>query len=265
MSDYSLVQRGQIAATSADGAGPKDFTISAVKTASTFVTARVRDRRQNAFVQRGTVTWGDGTTSPQNVTLGTAIDLACTTCHVTFRENRDGNARGVAAELTSTTNLQLRFYGTIDAGENIEVSWEVIERKPRRMATVRLLNTTTVRMEWDGTLAAGETIEASFDVFDLENFGDDIKEILFRLQRILGDNMLQDSILLDNAGNMTQFRLRFFDSQANAAAATPDFTGGLQTGETARVTLTQDINVATNDRKSLLKVRTDVIATPGVN
>jgi hypothetical protein len=134
---------------------------------------------------------------------------------------------------------------------------------------VRLLDENTIRLEWDGTLAAGETIDAAYEVYDLENLGDDLKELLFREQRVLaylGENVIQDKILYNNAGVMTQYRLRVFDSKANANGATVDTENpSLETGELARSTVTQEIVAGKNDRSSLAKVLDLLLTTPGVD
>lgn len=272
MSTYNLVQRGVISATSADGAGPKDATLpTAIKTGSAFVVARIKDRRKDAFVQRGTVNLTDADTSPKIVTFGTAVDLACSELNVVgIKETRasDPNS-GVMAVLSSGTGITLTF-DALTPGDTLDLSYEVVERKARRSATVRILNSTTVRMEWDGTLTAGETLDAAFDCFDFDNAGDDLKELLFRLQRLLGymgENLVQDNILNDDAGNMVSFRMRVFDSKTNAEAATLDLPDGqaLEAGEVSRIAITQDVNITTADRMSLYKVITDLLSTPGVD
>lgn len=269
MSDYSLVQRGLISATSTDGAGPKDFTLpSAVKLASSFVVGFVRDRRRNTFVQRGQIAAVNPDTSPKDSAAFTAVDTVASHVTATWKENRAGNARGATLKLLSSTQVRMEWDGVLAAAETLTGEFEVVEHKPRRAAFLRILNATTVRMEWDGTLAVGETIEAHFEVFDMENLGDDVKELLFRLQRMLaylGENLLQDLIIFDDAGNMVSYRLRAFNSKVNAEAATVDTPGALETGELARQTVTQDINFARNDRLSLVRVITDLLATPGVN
>lgn len=269
MSDYSLVQRGLISATSADGAGPKDATLaSAVKPASTFVVGFVRDRRRNTFVQRGQIAAANPDVSPKDSAAFTAVDTTAAHVTATWKENRAGNARGATLKLLSSTQVRMEWDGVLAAAETLTGEFEVVEHKPRRGAFMRLLNATTVRLEWDGALVAGETIEAHYEAFDLENLGDDVKETLFRLQRMLaylGENLLQDVIVYDDAGNMVSYRLRLFNSKVNAEAATVDTPGGLETGELSRQTVTQDINFAKNDRLSLIRVLTDLLATPGVN
>ncbi len=269
MSDYSLAQRGVITADETDAAGvsPKTVTLgSTIKPASAFIVSSIRDTRKNVFVQRGIETIDNPDTTPRNVAI-TAVVLAASKVEVSAHEVQTGTALGVRARLTTTTNLELVFTNP-GAGDSIEVAWEVIQYMQPRSATLRILDPDNVRLEWDGTLVAGESIVASFDVWDIENFGDDIKELLFRLQRIagyLGENCVQDELTYDDAGNLTKFRLRLFDSKVNAEDATADTVGGLETGETARVDISQTIRIDKNDRILLLKVLTDLIVTPGVN
>lgn len=273
MSDYALVQRGSIAASSADGAGPKDFTLAtAVKLGSAFVVGHIRDKRRRTSVQRGVQNFTNATAFPVSVALGTAVDDAAAQVNITFKDSRatTPTVRGVTARLINA-GADIEFNAAaLGVGETLDVAWEVIEHKTSRQATLRLINATTVRLEWDGALAAGETITAMFEVFDFEDAGDDLKRVLFNSQRMLGylaENMLQDLIIYDDAGNMTQYRMRLFNSKTNAEAATVDIADAspLETGEWARVTVTQDINFQKNDRLSLLKVLTDLIATPGVS
>lgn len=271
MSSLTLVRRGTISATSSDGAGPKDSSaFAAVKTGSSFVVARIRDRRQDVSVQRGTVTISSGGTSPNDVTI-TAVDLACSKVSITVRENRDGNARGVTAKLTSTTNLRLAFYGTVDSSEFIEVEWEVSEHKSRRGATVALQSTTAVRMAWDGTLQPGETIDCAFDVYDLDDVGDQLLESDYKLLRLLGfagECSLQDLMTYDQAGNPATFRIRTFETKANLLLATPGLPAldALEAGELSRTTVTLTWSTGQNRPSKIQSVlEVSVAATPGVS
>jgi hypothetical protein len=144
-----------------------------------------------------------------------------------------------------------------------------------RGAAVELFDANTVRLRWNGALATdieagNETISVAIEVFDLDNLGDDIQELLFRTARALGylgENVMNDLLLYDQAGNVVQYRLRVFSSRTNCEAATPDLPDGsaMQTGEYARVTMNQDIEISKNDRALMLRVLTDIIATPGVS
>lgn len=149
-------------------------------------------------------------------------------------------------------------------------------------ATVRLFDEETLRMAWygspdetegllnDESTGLDEIITVAVEVFDLEEMGDELKEILFQGLRVLGylgENVMQDLLDYDDAGNLVTYRLRVFDTRANCEAATPELPDGqaLQTGELARVTMNQDIVPDRNDRELLTRVLTDVLATPGVD
>ena len=171
-------------------------------------------------------------TSPVDIALpGEAIKLGSTYPLVQVRETRLGNESGVTAYLFDDETLRIEFKVTpLPAGEEIVVRWYV---------------------------------------FDLENFGDDMKEALFRLQTILavlGENMIQDLIASDSSGNLLQYRVRLFDSKTNALAATFNLKDGspLETGELKRHTATQDVIKGKNTRSSLRKVLDISADTPGV-
>jgi hypothetical protein len=168
-------------------------------------------------------------TSPQSRTIPFATKDGSTYVVATVRDNRAGAARG---------------------------------------ATVRRSDATHVEIEWDGVLAGGETITVSYFVFDTNALGNDILEILFRLERtlgILGENAIQDLVVYNKAGVMTSYRLRLFDSKVNAQAAEIDDLGGLDTGERARISITKDVTIGENNILSLVLVRDEKIATPGVD
>lgn len=269
MADYSLAQRGSTSITSAD-TSPKDVTLpSPVKLGSSLFNATVRDRRRNELVQAGVETVSSGGTSPVNVTI-TAVDVAASTVQISVRENRDGVAHGVTARLTSSTNLRIEFYGTVDAAENIEVAWQVIESKPQRGATARLFDENTVRIAWDGTLATGETIDVNWEVWDFNDVGNDLLEILFRELRILaylGENLVTDLLTYDDAGNIVTCRLRIFDTKAHAETCIFDLPigSGLEDGELARAQIVQEIDKPTNNRTALIRTLEEVADTPGVS
>jgi hypothetical protein len=272
MSEYSLVQRTVITAdeTDAGGVSPKDFNLaSTVKPASAFITASVRDIRKNAFVQRGVENFVQATVFPFTVNLGTAVDINSSHVAITFKDSRvvTPTLRGVQARLINA-GADIEFTAAaLGAAETLDVSWEVIQNRQPRHATVRLLDADNVRLEWDGVLVAGEQIVASVDVFDIENFGDDVKEILFRQLRQLGymgENSMQDILVFDTQGNLTSYRVRCFDSKTNIDLATPDVTGALETGELSRITFTQQIVVSANDRNLATEKLTDVAANPDI-
>lgn len=274
MSVYSLVQRLVITADETDAAGvsPKDVSLaSTLKPASTFITSSIRDIRKNIFVQRGVEAFVQATSFPFTRVLGTGVDLASSHVGLQFRDSRivTPTLRGLTARLVNV-GADLEFdAAALGAAETIDATWEVIQNRQPRGATVRLLDADTVRLEWDGTLVAGEKIVASVDVFDIENLGDDIKEILFREQILLGyfgENMITDLYVYDNAGNPVTFRLRVFNSKTNREAATIDLPAGdpLQTGELARVAVVQDFAVDTNDRKSITMTLTNKAPNPDI-
>lgn len=268
MSTYSLAQRGVLALTSAD-TSPKDVTLaSSIKPGSAQLHAVIRDRRQDCLVQRGSVAITDADTSPKDVAI-TAVDPECTRLHSTHQEDRAGDARGVTVVLLDEDTVRITWPGTLAPGETVDVTYEVVESRPRRGATARILDANTVRVEWDGTLADGETIDVAWEVWDIAPLGDDIKEILFRLLRVLGylgENCRQDLLQYDDAGNVVRYRLRIFDSREHAEASDLDLPegSGLQDGELARAVVTQDIDAGKNDRIDLMQVLDTVIATPGV-
>ena len=273
MSDYSLVQRGVISAVGPDATGLKDFVLpSAVKLSSAFISQSVRAFRGRHSVQRGSRALTNADASPVDITIGDVDDIAKAEVKVSFREFRPTNVTtsGITAHLTSPTNLRLTF-AALAVTETIDVEWQIINtRGGDQAATLRMFDENTVRMEWDGDLLAGDSVTASFEVFDIENLGDDIKELLFRDQLILGhlsENVIQDSIVLDEGGNMVSYRKRIFDSRTNAEAATANIPDAdpLETGELSRVKVTQSIELANNDRDLMTQVVLLKAATPGVN
>ncbi|MGH9461072.1 MAG: hypothetical protein ACRD5D_00560 [Candidatus Polarisedimenticolia bacterium] len=198
-----------------------------------------------ALAQRGVTTVTVGDTSPKDVTLASPIKTGAAQLHCSIRESR------------------------IPALPEPDLTLE------HRGATCRILNSTTIRIEWNGTLstdaeAGNETITVAWEVWDIESLGDDVQEILFRLQRILGiqgENSIQDLMTYDQAGNPTQFRVRTFDTKVDAEAATVDLpsASALEAGELDRHLVTLEWSTAKNRPKSILSVRTHLLApTPGV-
>lgn len=271
MSTYSLTQRGAIAVTSADGAGPKDVDFATpVKTGSAFIVARIRDRRRDVFVQQGSIAITDADVGgTKDSAAFTSVDTAAAYVILAgFREKRTDGYSGVSIKLQSDTTVRATFNPPA-AGDTIDLEFQVVEHKARRGATLRLLDANTLRLEWDGALAAGETIDCTYEVWDIENLGDDIKELLFRLQKILGiqgENTIQDLQTYDNAGNPTSFRVRVFDTKDDAEAATVDLPegDGLEDGELSRFKTTLEWVKGRNRPVSILSVRTHLLATPDV-
>ena len=67
-----------------------------------------------------------------------------------------------------------------------------------------------------------------------------ITDQLRRLLAYAGENLVVDSYDFDAAGNMTEYRVRGFDTAANAADATLDFDGeDMEPGELFRTLVTQ--------------------------
>ena len=78
-----------------------------------------------------------------------------------------------------------------------------------------------------------------------------------KLQRLLGlccENLLIDNFVYDNGNNATSFRVRVFDTSANASAATPDIESLSipETGEISTYTITQTFTSGRNLRKTHL-------------
>lgn len=171
----------------------------------------------------------NGGVSPLDVALGTPVKLGSAYPVPSIRDVRLGDERGANADL----------FGVI-----------------------------TVRLSWDGVLVAGESIDALVYIFDIENLGDDLKEILFRCQRLLaysgGENLIQDKVGYDDQGNMITYRIRQFKDRASAVAATLETDGALEPGEQARILVTQDFDERTADRISLVETLEDLAVTPDI-
>lgn len=268
MADYSMIRRGVLTASATD-TSPKTATITAVKLGSASLRATVRENRNNKKLQSGSLALTDADTSPKDVTI-TAVDLTRAKAMMTFRQLRTNGHDGITVKFLNATTLRFQF-GVIDTGDTINAEWMVEEEKTPRSATMRLLNATTVELSWDGgALATGETIVAAYDVEDFNDVGNDFKEVLFRLSRVLGylgENTRQDLITYDDPGNMILYRLRIFDTKAHAESSTINLPDGedLENGELARVRMTQAILASQNDRTGMIRVLTDLLATPGVN
>lgn len=270
MASYNLVKRGVETITDADVGTSKDVALaSPVKTPSSFVTAVVRQLRHAVKVQRGQIAVTEAATSPANAAI-TAVDLARSHVVASVREKRAGGS-GASVKLSAADQVRLEWLGgALAAGEDIVAEFEVVEQLPaRRGATARLLDADTVRIEWDAQLTAGESIVVAWEVYDLDEIGDELLEILFREQRILGElgiNMLQDLIVRDDVGNVVQYRVRTFSTKAFAEAATTDIADGsdLEEGELSRRTVTVDVDIRKNDRKLLSSVLDKLMDTPGL-
>ncbi len=135
---------------------------------------------------------------------------------------------------------------------------------------MRLLAATHVRLEWDGTLQTGESIDAAFDVYDLNDVGNELLELDFKLLRALGfdgENSIEDGLTYDQAGNPITVRIRTFDSKADAQAATPDIADGdpLETGENSRVKSVLTWDTGKNRPSLITTYLLAVAATPGIS
>jgi hypothetical protein len=74
-----------------------------------------------------------------------------------------------------------------------------------------------------------------------------------RIKRILGlsgENMIIDAFSYDSGNNPTSFRVRLFDSRANAAQATANITDTPESGEFATYTVTQTYGTGRQLRQS---------------
>lgn len=259
MSTYSLVQRGVINITSADGVSPKDETLgTSVKTPSSFLTNSVKQVRRTSKITKVVVTAVAADGAGPKDTVISAVILDRTYLAATILVDRTGTQQSATVDLTTTTNLRLKWAGVLAGGDTVEAVVFIVEQVPNDNVTIRLFDADTIRAEWDGgALLAGESIDISYEVFDIENLGDDIKEGLWRQKRILafhGENSIEDLIIYDDAGNPVTYRIRTFDSKVNAEAAKIDIPDAdpLELGEISRVGVIQDFNVETNDRKSII-------------
>lgn len=269
MSVYNLVQRGVVNVVLADGPSPKNFTLpTPVKMASSFLTHSVKSIRASTLVDDFIVTAGVANGAGPLDTVITPIAKDRTHLTATVSVDRTGTQRGAIVFLLSNNVVRLEWPGALAGSDEIKASVAVIESQPARGVNVRLTTPTNVEVSWDkGTLLVGESIDVAFEVFDIENLGDDIKEILFRQVRLLGyagENSMQDLLAYDTQGNMLTFRVRTFDDKVNLDAATPGVTGALETGELSRVTFTQTILVGKNDRTLATEGLTDVAANPDI-
>ena len=272
MSEYTLTQRLIITADETDAAGvsPKVVALgSPVKPASTFIAVTVRQVRCGTRVIHITRLFTSADLFPIVTTIpgSLVVDPACTHLTSSFFTDRTDGVQGILVEL-ALVGTATRFNTTnLPVGEFLELAVDLVETKEPKLATVRLVDANNVELAWDGVLQPGDQIVASVDVFDLEDLGDDIKEILFRQVRLLGyegENSMQDLIVYDTQGNMLTYRVRTFDSKVNLDGATKGATGALETGELSRVTFTQTIVVGKNDRTLATEALTDVLLNPDI-
>ncbi len=176
------------------------------------------------LVKVGTTTIVPTDTSPKNVSFsGAPIKTSSAYPVATISETRLGNELGARVVIKDALSLDIHFkVDPLPAGEEIVVSWYV---------------------------------------FDIENLGDDIKELLFRAQLILGylgENVIQGNVSIDGQGNFSQYYVRVFDTKTNADAATTNLVdpelNGLETGELTRFRFTQTIARPENERSAMKRV-----------
>ena len=274
MADYNLAIHGSKQILTADGAGPLSIVIATVKPASSIVLVSSSERRRQIKVQRGVLSAIEAATSPVNGALGTAVaDLAQAFVRSSVRETRAGDSRGASVKLSATNQVRLEWLGgALAAGEEIQAEYEVVESLLRRGgARAYLIDATHIGLAWDGgALEADEAIDVRYTIFDLESLGDDLKEIIFKGDRALGylgENLIQDLPTVDDAGNPVTYRLRVFDTAANANLCTLNKAAdsAFDTGELSRVNVTADYSFPKGDIKSRTFILEDVVETPGVN
>lgn len=270
MADLSIAKRGVVTITDADVGTSKDIPLAApVKPGSTWLKVTMRDRRRNIFRQRVAIAITDADAGgTKDSAAFTAVDTACSEIIVQPREKRTDDHRGATVDFLSSTVVRATFNPPA-AGDTINLDVQIIEKKPRRGATVRLLDAETLRVEWDQQLAAGETITASWEAVDFDEVADMLLELLFRSQRTLGElggNQIQDQIKRDDVGNVIEYRSRTFTTKALAQAATHNLPDGedLEEGEMSRRKVTVDIDIRRNDRKLLISLLDGVMPTPGL-
>ena len=274
MADYNLAIHGAKQVLTADGAGPLSIVIATVKPASSIVLATISERRRQIKVQRGVLSAIEASTSPVNDALATAVgNLGQAYVNSSVRETRAGNSRGATVKLSGLNEVRLEWLGgALAAGEEIQAEYEVVEPILRRAgARAYLIDATHIGIAWDGgALEADEAIDVRYSIFDLESIGDDLKEIIYRGNRALGylgENLIQDLPTFDDAGNPVTYRLRVFDTKANAEACTlhKAAESAFDTGELSRVNVTADYSFPKGDIKSRTFILEDKIAAPGVN
>ncbi|MCJ2530755.1 MAG: hypothetical protein LN413_00335 [Candidatus Thermoplasmatota archaeon] len=270
MSVYNLVMTGVQTILATDTPPLKINLPSAIKLSSSIVLISVNDLRRPVLVQRGSIAAANPDTSPKDATI-TAVQTNATQVTGTVRYDRlvTDSERSATLKLQSTTLVRLEWDGTLAAGETITAEFEAVEHRAIGSINARLLNEASqdkIEFDWPDDMQTGETIKVSWEVHDLENLGDDMKDVLFRLQGILGylgENLVQDLIVSDQAGNLTQYRMRVFQDKATANAATLNLADGspLETGEQRRTTVTQNVIKAKNTRSTMRKVL-DLILSP---
>lgn len=274
MASLSIVKRGVAVVNVAALAAPGDLFCDvalpgdAVKTASTFRVPSIREQRKRVRTQRLAFAITDVSVSPLTAAI-TEVDLeASEISSVSIRENRTSTKFGATVRLTDVDEVTCEF--AVAAGDTVDVEVEVKETLKELGATARLLNTTTLRVEWDRALEDDETITVAYEVIDLDDVGDSLLEVLFRLQRVLGfqgENSIQDLQTYDGAGNPTGFRVRVFATEADTENATVKIDEGsaLEDGELSRYQVVINWNAGANRPDSTIAVRTHLAPTPEIS
>lgn len=266
MSTFTILKRGVIQLVNGD-VSPKEIALpSAVRSETALLVAGpIKDRRRDVSVQAARVSLTDASVSPMDIAI-TSVDVAATEIALTLREDRADGKSGVTAYLTSATNLRLEF--AIGAGDTVQVAYEVRERKARRGVILRIKDDENLEALWDGTLAAGETIDLAYNVIDFDDVANAILELDYKQLRTLGylgENQILDQVTRETPGNQVTYRLRVFNSKANAESATLGYTGDdFETGELSRVDRTIEIDIRNNDRESMIRVLSKLADTPGI-
>lgn len=270
MADLSISKRGVITITDADTGTSKDVSLAApVKPGSSWLSARVKDRRRNILRQRTSIAITDADVGGTKDSAAiTAVDMDASEILVQVREKRTDNHRGATVDFFTSTVLRATFNPPA-AGDTITLDIQVLEHKPRRGVNVRLLDEDTIRVEWDLQLTAGESITVAYDLVDFDEIGDQNLETQFRLLRTLGElgiNQMQDNIVRDEVGNISSYRVRTFTTKAFLEAAEENVEDGseLEEGEISRRAVTVDIDIRKNDRKLLISTLEDLMDTPGL-
>lgn len=272
MSTYSIIKRGVIQLVATD-TSPKEIALpSAVRSATALlVPGPVKERRRGISRQHVTISITDADVSgtKDSAALGTAVDTASAMIeNVTIREKRTDDYRGATVKLQSSTVVRATF-NPLSAGDTIDIECDVVEFKSYKGAILRVKDDENLEALFDGgPLQDGETIDLAYNLIDFDDVINAILELDFKALRTLGylgENEILDKVTRETPGNQVTYRLRLFNSKANAENATIGFTGSdFETGEIARVDRTIDIDAKNNDRESMIRVLSKLADTPGL-
>lgn len=272
MSTFSIIKRGVIQLVEGD-TSPKTIALpSAIRSATALlVPGPVKEVRRGISRQHVTIAITDADVSGEkdSVALGTPVDVASAMVeNVTIDEKRTDDYRGARVKLQSSTLVRATFNPPA-AGDLINVECDVVEFKSYKGAILRIKDDENLEVLFDGEeLQAGETIDLAYNLIDFDDVINGLLEIDFKAVRALG--YLGENQIVDKVGRVTgnqvTYRIRIFDSKANAEAATENIAedADLETGELSRVSRTVDIDTKNNDRDFMIRVLTDLAATPGI-